>query len=74
MIGENRRESVTVASLDAIPDFATETEERQFWATHRVGKEIYNQVPSGEDDDDHAIPLAEPPHWSARSRLRFDLE
>jgi hypothetical protein len=73
---ESRRESVAsvdVENLDDIPDFSTETEERAFWASHRVSEDVYNQVLPGEDDEEGLL-HAPPPHSAESSALRLGLE
>jgi hypothetical protein len=75
MADENRCDDVTIASLDDIPDFATETEERAFWATHRVNPDVYEQMPSAADDEELGLPRSElPPHYAEHGQIRFDLE
>ncbi len=74
MTEETRRDDLTVVSLDDIPDFATEAEERAFWATHRMSPDVYEQMPAA-DDDVSDLPLSEsPPHYAEQGRIRFDLE
>ncbi len=75
MADENGRDGRTIASLDEIPDFATETEERAFWATHRVSQDVYEQMSGTADDEEFALPLSEPPpHYAEHERIRLDLE
>jgi len=75
MADENRRDDLTIVSLDDIPDFATETEERAFWATHRVSPDVYEQMPGTADDEELGLPRSEPPpHYAAHGRIRLDLE
>jgi len=75
MVDENRRDDLMVVSLDDIPDFATEAEERAFWATHHVSPNVYEQMPGAVDDDASDLPLSEsPPHYAAHGRIRLDLE
>ncbi len=74
MVDETRRDDLTIASLDDIPDFATEAEERAFWATHRVSPDVYEQMPTA-DGDVSDLPLSEsPPHYAEHGRIRLDLE
>ncbi len=75
MADENGRDGRTIASLDEIPDFATEAEERAFWATHRLSHDVYEQMPGTVDDDEPGIPLSDPPpHHAEHGRVRLDLE
>ena len=75
MTNENRRDGRTITFLDEIPDFATEAEERAFWATHRLSQDVYEQMPGTVDDDEPGIPLSDPPpHHAEHGRVRLDLE
>jgi len=75
MADETGRDDLTIASIDEIPDFATEAEERAFWATHRVSPDVYEQMPDATDDDASRLPLSEPPpHYAEHGRIRLDLE
>jgi hypothetical protein len=74
MVDETRRDNMVV-SLDDIPDFATEVEERAFWATHRVSPDVYEQMPGAADDEELGFPRSEPPpHYAAHGQIRLDLE
>lgn len=39
-----RRPLIPIDSLDAIPEFATEAEEADFWATHRFGDRLLEEM------------------------------
>lgn len=34
----------TIRSLDEIPSFASEDEEREWWATHDLSEELYDKL------------------------------
>jgi len=75
MADDTRRDDLMVVSLDDIPDFATEAEERAFWATHRVSPDVYEQMPGTADDDASGLLISEPPpHYAEHGRIRLDLE
>ncbi len=75
MTDKNGHDDLMIASLDDIPDFATEAEERAFWAMHRVSQDVYEQMPGAADDEELGIPLSEPPpHYAEHGRIRLDLE
>ncbi len=75
MADETSRDNLTITSLDEIPDFATEAEERAFWTTHRVSPDVYEQMLGTADDNASSIPLSEPPpHYAEHGRIRLDLE
>jgi hypothetical protein len=44
MRNTSRREQNVLHSLDEIPEFATEDEEDEFWATHSLGPELLDQM------------------------------
>jgi len=51
MPGKSQPERIVVHSLDEIPEFASEDEEREWWATHDLAPEL------GEDvtEEHHAL-------------------
>lgn len=57
-----------IEAWDAIPDFATEREEADFWASHSFGQSILDQDPG---EDDLGLPPADPPVSSPTS-IRLD--
>jgi DnaJ-domain-containing protein 1 len=40
----------TLRSLDEIPPFASEDEEREWWATHDLSEELYDQLKVSPSD------------------------
>jgi hypothetical protein len=43
---KKRPRMTIIHSLNEIPDFATEDEEREWWATHDLSPELYDSLPS----------------------------
>ncbi len=66
MVKANQRDLIEINSLDEIPDFASEAEEAEFWATHGLGPALLDQM----GPLDNVLPRARP-----RTRpvvIRFD--
>jgi hypothetical protein len=47
----NQSRVQAVSSFDEIPDFNDGIAERLYWKTHRVGKDLLDQVPDIEEDE-----------------------
>jgi hypothetical protein len=45
------RPLITIHSLDDLPAFAGEAEEHEFWGTHSIADELWDQLPVAPDDD-----------------------
>ena len=42
---------IVIHSLDEIPDFASEKEEAEFWDTHELSDELWDQLPRVPEDE-----------------------
>ena len=47
-----------IRSLDAIPAFASEDEEREWWATHDLSEELYDQLKAKPAELEAILPAA----------------
>jgi hypothetical protein len=50
---KQRQRMTVINSLDEVPDFSSEDDEREFWATHTLSDALWNSLPKTtlEDDD-----------------------
>jgi hypothetical protein len=46
---------IIVRSLDEIPSFASEDEEREWWATHQLSEELYEQLEDASSELDEIL-------------------
>jgi hypothetical protein len=49
-----------VRSLDEIPEFSTEDEEREWWAVHDLSEQLYDQLEDSREELEEILPLREP--------------
>jgi hypothetical protein len=56
----------TINSLDEVPDFASEDEERDFWGSHRLSAELLNSLPTTTFEEDAQILRQELGHVKKR--------
>ncbi len=56
---------IPVRSLDEIPSFRDECEEHEFWSTHSIADELWDQLPTVPDDE---LPPPRPRRRSAAGR------
>jgi hypothetical protein len=72
MTKKAKYELTVVNSLDEIPDFASEDEEREWWATHEFSDELWESLEdkSGElaAELDEIIPLPSGPRRRMKAR------
>jgi hypothetical protein len=61
MTHDNKYERIPIFSLDEIPDFATEDEERDWWAEHEFSEELLESLPDLTHELDEIAPLPESP-------------
>jgi hypothetical protein len=54
---EPKYERTPIYSLDEIPDFANEDEERDFWAEHEFSDELWDSLPDMTAELDEIAPL-----------------
>jgi hypothetical protein len=54
-------ERTPIYSLDEIPDFADEDEERDWWAEHEFSDELWDSLPDATEELDRIAPLADSP-------------
>lgn len=50
MMTVRHRRPVVIHSLDEIPHFADEEEERAFWDSHEMSPELWRSLPPAPDD------------------------
>ena len=50
-------ELTVINSLDEIPQFENEDEERAWWATHEFSDELWDSLPDASDELDEILPL-----------------
>ena len=50
-------ERIVINSLDEIPDFASEDEERAFWAEHEMSDELWDSLPDAAEELNRIAPL-----------------
>jgi len=48
-----------IHSLDEIPEFSTEDEEREWWATHDLSEQLYDQLEDSQAELEEILPLRE---------------
>ncbi len=58
MTGRRSTRKKVVRSLDAIPAFASEDEEREWWATHDLSEELYDQLKAKPAELEAILPAA----------------
>lgn len=65
---DTKAKNITIVqSLDEIPEFASEAEERDYWGTHALSAKLWTRLPAPSDDE---LP---PPRPCTRSiAIRFD--
>jgi len=59
---------IVINSLDEVPDFATEDEEREFWWTHTLSPKLMNSLPTTTFEEDEALRLKELAESSTKKR------
>jgi hypothetical protein len=50
-------ERLVINSLDEIPEFADEDEDREYWWTHEFSDELWDSLPVASDELDEILPL-----------------
>ena len=50
-------ELTVINSLDEIPHFKNEDEERDWWATHEFSDELWDSLPDASEELDEILPL-----------------
>jgi len=48
-----------IHSFDEIPEFSTEDEERDWWATHDLSEQLYDQLEDSRTELEEILPLRE---------------
>lgn len=48
-----------IHSFDEIPEFSSEDEERDWWATHDLSEQLYDQLEDARAELDEILPLSE---------------
>lgn len=59
------RPLITIYSLADLPAFTSEAEEHEFWGTHSIADELWDQLPTVPDDE---LPPPRPRKRSAAGR------
>ena len=59
------RPLIIIHNLDDLPAFAGEAEEHEFWGTHSIADELWDQLPAVPDDE---LPPPRPRRRSAAGR------
>jgi hypothetical protein len=57
---DTQPEMIIVDSLDEIPRFANEDEEREWWATHELSEQLYERLEDTSSELDQILPLTKP--------------
>ena len=66
-MSESKYELKVIHTLDEIPDFESEDEEREWWAEHEMSDELWNSLPDMTAELDEIAPL---PDSAQRKRRR----
>jgi hypothetical protein len=53
-------ELIVINSLEEIPVFTNEDEEREFWATHEFSDELWESLPHDTTELDELLPVRQP--------------
>lgn len=64
MSEESEYERKPIYSLDKIPEFQSEDEEREFWAEHEFSDELWDSLPDAAEELNRIAPLPDTPRRS----------
>jgi hypothetical protein len=55
-----------IHSFDEIPKFSSEDEEREWWATHDLSEQLYDQLEESQAELEEILPLKE---WLPKRKI-----
>ena len=67
MSNNSKYDLEVIHSLDEIPDFKTEDEEREWWANHEMSDELWDSLPDMTAELDEILPLPNTPRTRKRA-------